>query len=163
MKILLSFLRFIKKNKPYPVDNQLFRALLRSIKCPPGKPILRRGHAGGDAAGRRPYWRGRMANSEAVAHTPQPHIGEAYVGIKCSISTMYRGAVPITEHQPADVLEPLRGTGWGVSGPHKGTTLRPLRLPCASCHCGAGGYAKPLRGSRYIHFCWRNGCIPTII
>ena len=47
----------------------------------------------------------RMVNSEAVAHTPQPHIGEAYVGIKCSISTMYRGAVPITEHQPADVLE----------------------------------------------------------
>ena len=26
-----------------------------------------------------------------------------------------------------------------ASGPHKGTTLRPLRLPCASCHCGAGG------------------------
>ena len=51
-----------------------------------------------------------LVNSEAVAHTPQPHIGEAYVGIKCSISTMYRGAVPITEHQPADVLEPLRGT-----------------------------------------------------
>ena len=46
----------------------------------------------------------RMINSEAVAHTPQPHIGEAYVGIKCYISTMYRGAVPITEHQPADVL-----------------------------------------------------------
>ena len=54
----------------------------------------------------------RLVNSEAVAHTPQPHIGEAYVGIKYSISTMYRGAVPITEHQPADVLEPLRGTEW---------------------------------------------------
>ena len=52
----------------------------------------------------------RLVNSEAVAHTPQPHIGEAYVGIKCSISTMYRGAVPITEHQPADVLEPLYQT-----------------------------------------------------
>ena len=50
----------------------------------------------------------RMANSEAVAHTPQPHIGEAYVGITRSISTMYRGAVPITEHQLADVLEKLR-------------------------------------------------------
>ena len=49
----------------------------------------------------------RMANSEAVAHTPQPHIGEAYVGITRSISTMYRGAVPITEHQSADVLEKL--------------------------------------------------------
>ena len=62
-----------------------------------------------------------MANSEAVAHTPQPHIGEAYVGIKCSISTMYRGAVPITEHQPADVLEPLRGTGWrgGIQTPQR--------------------------------------------
>ena len=47
----------------------------------------------------------------------------------------------------------------GVSGPHKGTTLRPIRLPCASCHCGVGGYAKPLRGSRYIHFSWRNGGI----
>ena len=82
----------------------------------------------------------RLVNSEAVAHTPQPHIGEAYVGIKRSISTMYRGAVPITEHQPADVLEPLRGTRWrGQSRPHKGTTLRTLRLPCASCHCGAGG------------------------
>ena len=70
-----------------------------------------------------------MANSYAVAHTPQPHIGEAYVGIKCSISTMYRGAVPITEHQPADVLEPLCGTGWrGAPRPHKGTTLRPLRF-----------------------------------
>ena len=34
----------------------------------------------------------RLVNSEAVAHTPQPHIGEAYVGIKHSISTMYRGA-----------------------------------------------------------------------
>ena len=45
-----------------------------------------------------------MANSEAVAHTPQPHIGAAYVGIKCSISTMYRGAVPITEYQSADVF-----------------------------------------------------------
>ena len=50
-----------------------------------------------------------MANSEAVAYTPQPHIGEAYVGIKYSISTMYRGAVPITDYPPADVLEPLRG------------------------------------------------------
>ena len=81
-----------------------------------------------------------MANSEAVAYTPQPHIGEAYVGIKCSKSTMYRGAVPITEHLPADVLEPRCGTGWrGASRPHKGTTLRPLRLPCAPCHCGAGG------------------------
>ena len=50
----------------------------------------------------------RMDNSEAVAHTPQPHIGEAYVGITRSISTMYRGAVPITEHQSADVLEKLR-------------------------------------------------------
>ena len=49
----------------------------------------------------------RMANSEAVAHTPQPHIGEAYVGIKRSISAMYRGAVPITEHQLADGLERL--------------------------------------------------------
>ena len=44
------------------------------------------------------------------------------------------------EHQPADVLEPLRGRGWrGASGPHKGTSLRALRLPCAPCHCGAGG------------------------
>ena len=62
-----------------------------------------------------------MANSEAIAHTPQPHIGEAYVGIKCSISTMYRGAVPITERQPADVLEPLRGTGWrgGIQTPQR--------------------------------------------
>ena len=89
-----------------------------------------------------------MTNSEAVAHTPQPHIGEAYVGIKHSISTMYRGAVPITEHQPADVLEPLRGTGWrGVSGPHKVTTLRPLRLPCAPCHCGLGG----MRNRSVVH------------
>ena len=61
----------------------------------------------------------RLVNSEAVAHTPQPHIGEAYVGITRYISTMYRGAVPITEHQPADALERLRG-------------------------------------SRYIHFCWRD-------
>ena len=53
-----------------------------------------------------------MTNSEAVAHTPQPHIGEAYVGIIRSISTMYRGAVPITEQPPADDLEPLHGTGW---------------------------------------------------
>ena len=62
-----------------------------------------------------------MINSEAVAHTPQPHIGEAYVGIKRSISTMYRGAVPITEHQQADVLEPLRGTGWrgGIRTPQR--------------------------------------------
>ena len=49
----------------------------------------------------------RMANSEAVAHTPQPHIGEAYMGITSYISTMYRGAVPITERQSADVLEKL--------------------------------------------------------
>ena len=46
-----------------------------------------------------------MVNSEAVAHTPQPHIGEAYVGVRGSISTMYRRAVPITEQPPADNLE----------------------------------------------------------
>ena len=105
-----------------------------------------------------------MINSEAVAHTPQPHIGEAYVGIKCSISTMYRGAVPITEHQPADVLEPLRGTGW------RGGIRTPQRhyAPAASLALRfvplwGWGYAKPLRGSRYIHFCWRNGGISAII
>ena len=43
----------------------------------------------------------RLVNSDAVAYTPQPHIGEAYVGIKCSISTMYRGAVPITGYAGA--------------------------------------------------------------
>ena len=103
-----------------------------------------------------------MANSEAVAHTPQPHIGEAYVGIKCSISTMYRGAVPITEHQPADVLEPLRGTGWrGAYRPHKGTTLRPLRFTRSSVPLWGWGYAKPLRGFCYTDFCWRDGDILT--
>ena len=82
----------------------------------------------------------RMANSEAVAHTPQPHIGFAYVGITRSISTMYRGAVPITEHQPADVLEPLRGTGWrGHPDPTKALRSGRFALPGAPCHCGAGG------------------------
>ena len=81
-----------------------------------------------------------MANSEAVAHTPQPHIGEAYVGITHSISTMYRGAVPITEHQPADVLEPLRGTGWRENpDPTKALRSGRFALPGAPCHCGAGG------------------------
>ena len=101
-----------------------------------------------------------MANSEAVAHTPQPHIGEAYVGITRSISTMYRGAVPITEHLPADVLEPLRGTGWrGASRPHKGTTLRPLRFARSFVPLWGWGYAKPLRGFCYTDFSWRDGGI----
>ena len=82
----------------------------------------------------------RLVNREAVAHTPQPHIGEAYVGIKYSISTMYRGAVPITEHQPADVLEPLRGTGWrGYPDPTK--ALRSGRFACPALRAivGLGG------------------------
>ena len=82
----------------------------------------------------------RLVNSEAVAHTPQPHIGEDYVGIKHSISTMYRGAVPITEHQPADVLEPLRGTGWrGHPDPTK--ALRSGRFACPALRAivGLGG------------------------
>ena len=79
----------------------------------------------------------RLVNSEAVAHTPQPHIGEAYVGFKCSISTMYRGAVPITEHQPADVLEPLRGTGWrGHPDPTK--ALRSGRFACPALRAIVG-------------------------
>ena len=81
-----------------------------------------------------------MANSEAVAHTPQPHIGEAYVGITRSISTMYRGAVPITKHQPARVLEPLRGTGWrGYPDPTK--ALRSGRFACPALRAivGLGG------------------------
>ena len=79
----------------------------------------------------------RLVNSEAVAHTPQPHIGEAYVGIKYSISTMYRGAVPITEHQPADVLEPLRGTGWrGYPDPTK--ALRSGRFACPALRAIVG-------------------------
>ena len=58
-----------------------------------------------------------VVNSKAVAHTPQPHIGFANVGIKYSISTMCRGAVPITEHQPADVLERrLRRAKMGGAG-----------------------------------------------
>ena len=70
-----------------------------------------------------------MANSEAVAHTPQPHIGEAYVGIKYSISTMYRGAVPITERPLTYDLEPRRGTGWrGHSDPTK--ALHSGRFAC---------------------------------
>ena len=82
----------------------------------------------------------RLVNSEAVAHTPQPHIGEAYVGINYYISTMYRGAVPITEHQPADVLEPLRGTGWrGYPNPTK--ALRSGRFACPALRAivGLGG------------------------
>ena len=78
-----------------------------------------------------------MINSEAVAHTPQPHIGEAYVGIKCSISTMYRGAVPITEHQPADVLEPLRGTGWREN-PDPTKALRSGRFACPALRAIVG-------------------------
>ena len=66
----------------------------------------------------------RMANSKAVAHTPQPHIGEAYVGIKCYISTMYRGAVPNTERPIANDLEKVCqklkiyffGLRWGHPG-----------------------------------------------
>ena len=81
-----------------------------------------------------------MANSEAVAHTPQPHIGEAYVGIKYSISTMYRGAVPITERPLTYDLEPRRGTGWrGHSDPTKALRSGRFTLPGAPCHCGAGG------------------------
>ena len=103
-----------------------------------------------------------MVNSEAVAHTPQPHIGEAYVGITRYISTMYRGAVPITEHLPADVLEPLRGTEWrGASRPHKGTTLRSLRFSRSFVPLWGWGYAKPLRGFCYTDFCWRDGGILT--
>ena len=81
-----------------------------------------------------------MANSEAVAHTPQPHIGEAYVGITRSISTMYRGAVPITEHQPAAVLEPLRGTGWRWD-PDPTKALRSGRFACPALRAivGLGG------------------------
>ena len=82
----------------------------------------------------------RLVNSEAVAHTPQPHIGEAYVGIKCSISTMYRGAVPITERQPADVMEPLRGTGLRVY-PDPTKALRSGRFACPALRAivGLGG------------------------
>ena len=103
-----------------------------------------------------------MANSEAVAHTPQPHIGEAYVGIKCSISIMYRGAVPITERPLPDDLEPLRGTVWsgGIQTPQRhyapGASLALRSVPL-----WGWGYAKPLRGSRYIHFHWRDGGILT--
>ena len=83
-------------------------------------------------------------------------------GIKCSISTMYRGAVPITEHQPADVLEPLRGMGWrGHPDPTMARSSGRFALPGAPCHCGAGGYAKPLRGSCYIHLRGRDGGIPA--
>ena len=83
-------------------------------------------------------------------------------GIKCSISTMYRGAVPITEHLPADVLEPLRGTEWrGASRPHKGTTLRSLRFSRSFVPLWGWGYAKPLRGFCYTDFCWRDGGILT--
>ena len=53
------------------------------------------------------------------------------MGLKCYISTMYRGAVPITEHQPADVLEPLRGTGWRGHPDDPTKALRSGRFACA--------------------------------
>ena len=112
----------------------------------------------------------RLVNSEAVAHTPQPHIGEAYVGIKHSISTMYRGAVPITEHQPADVLEPLRGTGWrGHPDPTK--ALRSGRFACPALRAIVGLgvcetaprftlYPFLLAQRRHIGSC---GFLPTVL
>ena len=103
-----------------------------------------------------------MANSEAVAHTPQPHIGEAYVGITHSISTMYRGAVPITEHHQRTFWNRSAvRDGGGVYRPHKGTTLRPLHFTRSSVPLWGWGYAKPLRGFCYTDFCWRDGDILT--
>ena len=91
----------------------------------------------------------RLVNSEAVAHTPQPHIGEAYVGIKCSISTMYRGAVPITEHQPADVLEPLRGTGLRVY-PDPTKALRSGRFACPALRAIVGLWGMRNRSAVHV-------------
>ena len=51
----------------------------------------------------------------------------------------------------------------GVSGPHKGTTLRPLRFARSFVPLWGWGYAKPLRGSRYIHSCWRNGGVSASV
>ena len=52
-------------------------------------------------------------NSEAVAHTPQPHIGEAYVGGRKALShDSNRSAVPNTNQslltiQPVLYIDPL--------------------------------------------------------
>ena len=78
-----------------------------------------------------------MINSEAVAHTPQPHIGEAYVGITRCLSIPYRGAVRISEHQPAEVLEPLRGTGLRVY-PDPTKALRSGRFACPALRAIVG-------------------------
>ena len=50
---------------------------------------------------------------------------------------MYRGAVPITEHQPADVLEPLRGTGWR-GYPNPTNALRSGRFACPALRAIVG-------------------------
>ena len=76
---------------------------------------------------------------------------------------MYRGAVSITEHQPADVLEPLRGTGLRVY-PDPTKALRSGRFACPALRAIVGlGVFETAPRFCYTDFSWRDGGIPATV